>query len=200
MRAASSSGVMRPAKAARPWASRSAEKPSLRHVSRSVAAAPALSPCAMSACANAKCPLTVCGGSVAEEADDRLRVDTLFPHHAFGAAAQRRDARPARIGGDEIDIAREIRRAAVAAQDHPFHELLGQRIGNRAFDVGRVVGAVLADKIDRLFDGRDIKRRRRRSCRCRQRQHRPLLTGGGRLERNGARCCRNRNQWYCACG
>ena len=97
----------------------------------------------------------------AEEADDRLRVDALFPHHAFGAAAQRRDARPARIGGDEIDIAREIRRAAVAAQDHPFHELAGERIGNRAFDIGRVVGAILADKIDRLLDGGDVQRRGR---------------------------------------
>ena len=108
-----------------------------------LAVAPALSP--WPSAPSAKWPLTVCGGWSGRTGSP-LRFDALFPSHALGAAAQQGDARPARIGGHEINVAREIRRAAVAAQDHPFDKLARQRIGNRALDIGRIVGAVLATR------------------------------------------------------
>ena len=80
----------------------------------------------------------------AEEIDDGQRVDVFLPHHRFGPPPQRLDARPARIGGDECGVARKIGRAVFAVQDHPFHELARDRIGNSALDVGRFALAALA--------------------------------------------------------
>ena len=100
-----------------------------------------------------------------EKRDDGLRIDLLLPHHRLGADAQCRDARPARIGGDECGITRKVVRAVFAAQDHPFHELAGERIGHGALDVGGFVLAVLAHEIDGLLHRSEVHRRGRRTRR-----------------------------------
>ena len=94
-----------------------------------------------------------------EKGDDRLRIGLLLPQRRLGAPAQRHDARPARIGGDERGIAGKIEIGVVAAQDHPFDQLARQRIGNGALDVGRFVGPALVHEIDRLLDGGEVERR-----------------------------------------
>ena len=116
-------------------------------------------PASSSARARAKCPLAERGGSLAKNAI--TACGSVRSCHSAASARRRRsrDARPARIGGDEGVIAREIARPVFAAQDHPFHELARQRIGDGAFDVGRFVLAVLAHEIDRLLDRRQIDRR-----------------------------------------
>ncbi len=99
-----------------------------------------------------------------EEVDDGLRLDLLLPQHRFRVAPHGRHSRPARIGGEKGSVARKIARAVFAVQDHPFDDLAGDRIGNAAFDVGRLALLAFAHEVDGLLHGRQIQRRRR-SCR-----------------------------------
>ncbi len=165
MRASSSAGVIRPAKVSRACASRSPEKPSLRQAWRTAAAAPATSPCVSSARASAKWPLAVCGGSVRKKS--MTACGSMWSCHITASARRRSASMLGQLGlaAMKRGIARKIARAVVAAQDHPFHELAGDRIGNRALDVGCFALAVLAHQIDGLFHRGQIQRRGRRCCR-----------------------------------
>ena len=59
-------------------------------------------------------------------------IEAVLPERRLGAAAQEADARPARIFGDEGDIAGEVAVVVVAAQDRPLDQLAGDRIADRA--------------------------------------------------------------------
>jgi hypothetical protein len=93
----------------------------------------------------------------AEERNHSRRIGVILPDHRFGFTAQRNDARPAWVGRDEGGIAGKIGVRFVGAQDCPFDELARNRIGDRAFGAGRVVGAAVMRLIHRLFDGSDIE-------------------------------------------
>ena len=108
---------------------------------------------------------------VGEESDHRLWVGTPLPERCLGAAAQKRNARPARIGVDEGAVARKIVRTIFAAQDHPFNELARQWIGDGICAGSRFVLAILAYQVERLFHRRQIKRRCRRGRGRSERRH-----------------------------
>ena len=109
-----------------------------------------------------------------EEAQRLRRLDILDPQHRLGAAAKHREARPARIGGDEGEVALAAGPVAVAAQDDPFDELARRRVRDAGRDVGRLAGAALAQPVDCAFDQRDlgIGSLRRRPLRQRYLRHR----------------------------
>ena len=116
-----------------------------------------------------------------EEGDDRLRIGALLPQRRLGAAPQRNEARPARIGGKERDVAGEIH-VGVAAQDHPFDHLARERVGDGTFGARRLVEPRLAHEVDRLLDRGQIERRGVRRRRHRQRD-------------GGVRGARGRPRW-----
>ena len=101
-------------------------------------------------------------------------IEALLPERCLGAAAQEADARPARIVGDEGDIASEVDLVVVAAQDRPLDQLAGDRIADRLLDVARLRRLAFARQRDRFLDGGDIGRRGRRRRGDRRR------CGGGR--------------------
>ena len=70
------------------------------------------------------------------------------------ASALRRsvdDARPARVGVDESHVSGEIRAAVVVAQDHPFDQLLCDRIGDRVLRLGRLGAACGCANVERAL-------------------------------------------------
>ena len=136
-------------------------------------------------------PFAVRGGIASEKLDDRASVGLLLPQRRFGAPAQRRNPRPAWIGGDESRVAREIEIGLVAAQDHPFDQLAGERIGDRALDAGRLVGPALVRQLDGLFDGGEIERRG-----VRGRRHRQRRGGSYRRRSCNGRSKRDRRRWF----
>ncbi len=68
-----------------------------------------------------------------EESDYRGVVDMVVPQRVLRAAAEQRCVRPGRVAGDERRVTREARIGVVAAQDHPFRELAGDRILDAGF-------------------------------------------------------------------
>ena len=91
-----------------------------------------------------------------EEAQRLRRLDVLDPKHRLGAAAEHREARPARIGGDEGEVALAVDAVVVAAQDEPFDELARRRVRDGGRDAGRLAGAAAAQGVDRALDQRHI--------------------------------------------
>ncbi len=88
--------------------------------------------------------------------------------------------RPARIGFYEGGIARKGWVGVVGAQDHPFSELAGDRIGNAGLGRIRISFLAFARCFDHAFDRRDVGgrgRRRRRDC-----------EGAGNRAREGFEC------------
>ena len=72
---------------------------SLRHVSRTSALAPSVSPCADIARARTSRPIADCGGEPSKKLMRPRRLGVLDPEHRLGPAAERAEAGPARIGG-----------------------------------------------------------------------------------------------------
>ena len=133
---------------------------------------------------------------VAGEGANGREVRVLLPQHHLGAAAEHPEARPARIGGDEGLIAREIRGVVVAAQDRPFDELAGDRIGDAALEVGRVRGLAAAGEREGVVGGGEVgggrgDRRRRQRLAGRLGGIERGVNGAGR-QRLPARCDRSR--------
>ena len=60
---------------------------------------------------------------------------------------------------DEGHVALEARAGIVAAQDHPFHQLLGDRIGDVSFQFGGIGLLAVAHHLDGALDGGDVDRR-----------------------------------------
>ncbi len=93
---------------------------------------------------------------VIEEGADSPVVQPVVPQGILGAASEQRRVRPGRVRFDEIGVAAEAGIGVVAAQHHPFGQLLGDGIRYR-FLRGVGGGAVaLADRLDDLFDEPDI--------------------------------------------
>ena len=132
MRALWSALVIRSPKSPAPRLRDRRRKLSLRQASRTSACAPARSPWASSARASANVPLAVERLLLAEKARTVAGSTALRPQHRFGAAAQHADRGPARVGGDEGDVAGKLDAVVVAAQDRPFDQLAGHRIADRA--------------------------------------------------------------------
>ena len=116
---------------------------------------------------------------VLEPRPDRGVVAMVVPQRGLDAPAQERLRRPARIGRNEGAIALDRSAVVVAAQDQPFGELAGDRIGDRGLRLRRIGGLVLAHELDDVFQRVlvGLRGRRRRGYRCRG--HR-CLRGGGR--------------------
>ena len=83
-------------------------------------------------------------------------IGPLVPEHCLGAAAQRADAGPARIGGDEIGVAGEVGAVVVAAQNRPFGELACDRIAHRALKFDRSRGVAFAREREGLLERGDV--------------------------------------------
>src|SRR5262249_19580411 len=71
--------------------------------------------------------------------------------------AERGETRPARIGGNEGEVAAGLGTVALVAQDDPLNELAGDGVGNLGFDPGGIAGAAAAQGVDRLLDQRDVR-------------------------------------------
>ncbi len=67
---------------------------------------------------------------VSEKSEHPGIVDPIVPQRVFGAAAEQRDVRPVGVVAHESGVALEGRVGVVRAQDHPFGELAGDRVGN----------------------------------------------------------------------
>jgi hypothetical protein len=78
-------------------------------------------------------------------------VATVVPECGFDAPAQEGLRRPTRIGRNEGAIALDRRAIVVAAQDQPFGELAGDRIGDRRLHLRCVRSLLLADELDDAF-------------------------------------------------
>ena len=121
----------------------------------------------------------------------------VLEQDGLGLAAQRRDARPARVGGDESHVAGEIRAAVVAAQDRPFDQLLCHRVGDRVLRLVGLGAAAAAHMSMRALRQRDIDRRGRSRVEGN--------VAGGRQPRLGRRSRRaaaasGRRRAGCCCG
>ncbi len=79
-----------------------------------------------------------------------------MPKARFRSPAQRAHARPIWVVGDESRVPGETQVTILVAQDEPFDELLGHRIGDGFFDCSRFAGFALAGQIDRLPDRRKV--------------------------------------------
>ena len=119
-----------------------------------------------------------------EKFNHRARRGLLLPERSLRAAAQKQNARPARIGVDEGCITREIKFGIVAAQDHPFDQLAASRIVDVARDRRRFVKPAFVHEINCLLDRGDVERRGR--CARGRRE----LRGASR--RSGGKCGRGR--------
>ena len=129
----------------------------------------------------------------AEIGADSGRVMPVLKQDGLGLAAQRRDARPTRVGVDESHVAGKIRAAVVVAQDRPFDQLFCHRVGDRVLRLVRLGAAAAAQMVKRALRQRDI------DCRGR---HRRGERGGGR-SRSGRRSRghgRERRRRSCCCG
>ena len=116
---------------------------------------------------------------VAGEGADGREVRMLLPQHHLGAPAEHAGARPVRIGGEEGLVAREIGGVVVAAQDRPFDELAGERIGDALLEVGRVSSLAAAREREGVVGGGEI------GCRRGDGRRRQRLAGRlGRIERS----------------
>ena len=139
----------------------------LRQASRNSGSALRLSPCSTKRAGERELS-SLRDRLVAGEGADGREVRVLLPQHHLGAAAEHAGARPARIGGEEGLVAREIRGVVVAAQDRPFDELAGDRIGDALLEVGRVRGLAAAGEREGVVGGGEIgggrgdRRRRQR--------------------------------------
>ena len=121
----------------------------------------------------------------------------VLEQDGLGLAAQRRDARPGRVGVDEGHVAGEIRAAVVAAQDRPFDQLLRDRIGDRVLRLVRLGAAAAAQMIERALGQRDVDRRggHRRGERWRARRSQRSAGAAAARSRCGrSRGCRLRQQ------
>ena len=152
--------------------SRSLEKASLRHASRTRLCAAARSPCSSESAGERELAL---GG-------DRLVLGEEGAHgrwsgrsaHSVASARRRRqaDRGPARIFGDESGVAGKLDAVGVvAAQDGPFHELARERVADGSLQIGR------------LRDRCPCERRRSPPLR---RRDRPRRSGPSRRARNAA--------------
>ena len=92
----------------------------------------------------------------AEVGADGGRVMPVLEQDGLGLAAQRRDARPARVGVDESHVAGKIRAAVVVAQDRPFDQLLRHRVGDRVLRLVRLGAAAAAQMVKRALRQRDV--------------------------------------------
>ncbi len=112
-------------------------------------------------------------------------IEAVLPERRLGAAPQEADARPARIFGDEGDIAGEVDLVVVAAQDRPFDQLACDRIADRALQLACPRRLAFARLRDRLLDGGDIGRGGRR--RGGDARAAPPEAWGGAMRAGGAR-------------
>ncbi len=78
-------------------------------------------------------------------------VAMVVPQRGFDAPAQEGLRRPARIGRNEGAIAFDRCAIVVAAQDEPFRQFSGDRIGDHGLGLGRIRRLVLADEFDDVF-------------------------------------------------
>src|SRR5438034_913234 len=106
---------------------------------------------------------------VIEEAYDLRRLDVLDPKHPLRALAEHAEIRPARIGGNEGEIALALGTVVVVAQDEPFHELACYRVRDAAGDLGRLAGAAVTQRLDCALDQRNVGGGRLRRWALRQR-------------------------------
>ncbi len=113
-------------------------------------------------------------------------IEAVLPERRLGAPPQEADARPARILGDEGDIAGVVDLVVVAAQDRPLDQLACDRIADRALQLARPRRFAFARLRDRLLDGGDIGRGGRRRGGDGERRLRGLVTGD---RAGGARFC-----------
>ena len=94
----------------------------------------------------------------------------IVPERGLEAPAQEYLRGPARIGGKEGAIALDRCTIVVAAQDQPFRELAGDRIGDRSLRLCRIRSLVLAHEFDdafqRILVGLRGRRRRGHRRRC----------------------------------
>ena len=108
------------------------------------ACAPARSPCRSSARASAKRPLVVVGTLLGEIAAHEGRIAAVRPQRRLGSAAQHYHRGPAGIFHEEGHVTAEIDAVVlVAAQDRPFDQLAGNRVGDRLSQVGSLRGLPL---------------------------------------------------------
>ncbi len=134
---------------------------------------------------------------VAGEGADGGEVGLFLPQHGFGPPAEHRDAGPARIGCDESLETGEIGAILVAAQDRPFDQLTGDRIGDPLLHLSRVFGLATTGIFDRLPHRCEVRGRRghhrrqflTRRGHIRRREGGQDGAGGGRslMSRNEAR-------------
>ena len=129
---------------------------SLRQASRMSAWAPARSPLGEERAAEREASLGR-QRPVSGERANGGEVGVLLPQHRFGPLAEHRDARPARIGGDEGLEAGEIGAVLVAAQDRPFDQLAGEGIGDPLLHFGGVFRLAATGIFDRLPHGREVR-------------------------------------------
>ena len=118
------------------------------------------------------------GGSFPAEMRPHGRgIEAVLPERRLGAAPQEADARPARIFGDEGDIAGVVDLVVVAAQDRPLDQLACDRIADRALQLACPRRFAFARLRDRLLDGGNIGRGGRRRGSDGERRLRGLGTG-----------------------
>ena len=93
-------------------------------------------------------------------------IGAFLPQQRLGALAEHRQARPIRVGGDKIAVARKVGAVLVVAQTDPFHQLAAERVGDLRLKVGGVAGPAPAGQLDALFYRGKIglRQRRRRDC------------------------------------
>src|SRR5215467_10024398 len=92
---------------------------------------------------------------IAEEGPDGRGRRALLPKQGLGTTAERDVARPARVGGDERAVAREVDVIVVAPQDRPLDQLARERIRNAALDRAGLGGLAGPREADGLLDGFD---------------------------------------------
>ena len=138
---------------------------------------------------------------VFEPRPDCCVVAAVVPQRGLDAPAQERLRRPARIGGDKRAVALDRSAVVVAAQDQPFRELAGDRIGDRGLRLRGVGGLLLAHELDDVFQhvlvglrgrGRRGYRRGRHDLFARGRQGGVLARRGGQYRRRRCRGGRRR--------
>ncbi len=189
----------------------SSDMPSLRQASRTSRSALVRSPRAIIDLRQRELALGGDRRLVFEPRPDRGVVAAVIPQRGLDAPAQERLRRPARIGRDKRAVALDRSAVVVAAQDQPFRELAGDRIGDRGLRLRGVGGLLLAHELDDVFQhvlvglrGRGRRGyRRRRHLFARRRQGGMLARRGGqyrRCRRRRGRSRRDRGGGICVGG